>query len=56
MEDTRDRFQRQLMLSTGNVIQDGGTPVEDMAAELSPAEWNELAMEFFTISGHSKNN
>jgi len=56
MEDTRDRFQRQLMLSTGNVIQDGGTPVEDMAAQLSPAEWNELATEFFTIRGNSKND
>ncbi len=54
MEDTRDRFSRQLMLATGNVIQDGGTPVEDMAAELSPDEWHGLAEEFFSVIGSQK--
>lgn len=54
MEDTRDRFSRQLMLATGNVIQDGGTPVEDMAAELSPAQWHDLAEQFFTVGDNSK--
>ena len=56
MEDSRDRFQRQLMLSTGNVMQDGGTPVDDIAAHLSPAQWHELAEEFFSVSSTPKNN
>jgi glycine cleavage system H protein len=55
MEDSRDRFQRQLMLATGNVIQDGGTPVDDIAAHLSPAQWHELAEEFFSVSSSPKN-
>jgi hypothetical protein len=46
MEDTRDRFQRRLMLATGSVIQDGGTSVEDIAHDLDRAIWPALVGEF----------
>lgn len=46
MEDTRDRFQHRLMLVTGNVIQDGGASIEDIASGLGSDEWQSLADEF----------
>lgn len=53
MEDTRDRFQHQLMLATGNVIQDGGAPIEDLASHLDPDQWEHLADEFLSLEkGH----
>ncbi len=55
MEDTRDRFQRELMATTGNIIQDGGTPVDDVASQLDPAQWEHLAEEFFELKNESKN-
>ena len=48
MEDTRDRFQHQLMLATGSVIQDGGTSIEDIASGLDRDAWMELMHEFLT--------
>lgn len=48
MEDTRERFQHQLTLATGSVIQDGGVPVEDIAGALSPRAWQHLVEEFLT--------
>jgi len=55
MEDTRDRFQRELMATTGSVIQDGGTPVDDIAAQLEPDQWEHLAEEFFELKNDSQN-
>ena len=42
MEDTRERFQHQLMLATGSVIQDGGASIEDIASGLEPDQWRTL--------------
>jgi len=46
MEDTRDRFQHQLMLATGSVIQDGGASIEDIGSSLTREEWRALVGEF----------
>jgi len=46
MEDTRDRFQHQLMLATGSVIQDGGASIEDIGTNLDSEEWQALMSEF----------
>lgn len=46
IEDTRDRFQHQLMLATGSVIQDGGASIEDIGANLETEEWTALVGEF----------
>lgn len=55
MEDTRDRFRHQLMLDTGSVIQDGGTPIEDIASGLSSEEWHTLVQAFLTAkTGHTR--
>jgi len=48
MEDTRDRFQRDLILATGSVIQDGGALVEDIASGLESDEWHTLVQDFLT--------
>lgn len=50
MEDTRDRFQHQLMMATGSVIQDGGTSIEDIASGLDRNAWRELMNEFLTMN------
>ena len=49
MEDSRDRFQHRLMLATGNVMQDGGVFVDDIAEHLSHEDWKELADEFLAL-------
>jgi glycine cleavage system H lipoate-binding protein len=46
IEDTRDRFQHQLTLATGTVIQDGGTTVDDLASHLDHDVWRGLVDEF----------
>lgn len=46
MEDTRDRFQHQLMVATGSVIQDGGASIEDIGANLDSEQWRVLVSEF----------
>ena len=48
MEDTRERFQHQLTLATGSVIQDGGMPVEDISRALTAQEWETLVQEFLS--------
>jgi glycine cleavage system H protein len=48
MEDTRDRFHHQLVLASGSVIQDGGTTVEDLAAQLDPELYDQLVEEFLS--------
>jgi glycine cleavage system H protein len=53
MEDTRDRFQRQLMMASGSVIQDGGAPVDDVASQLDAEQWKQLAGEFFELQNSS---
>jgi glycine cleavage system H protein len=53
MEDTRDRFQRQLMMASGSVIQDGGAPVDDVASQLDAAQWQQLAGQFFELQNSS---
>jgi glycine cleavage system H protein len=50
MEDTRDRFQHQIVHATGSVIQDGGDPVEDIASALGLQEWCGLVEEFLTLN------
>jgi len=49
MQDTGERFRHQLMLAHGSVIQDGGDPVEDIAAQLTDDEWRQLTGEFLGI-------
>ncbi len=56
MEDTHDRFQRELMAATGRVIQDGGAPVEDLASRLDPEQWEHLAEEFLELRGQDLAN
>ena len=46
MEDVRDRFQHQLMLATGSVIQDGGATVDDIGEHLDHEAWSKLVDEF----------
>lgn len=46
MEDTYERFQRDMMTMRGSVIQDGGSPVEDIAERVSPDEWFDLVSTF----------
>ena len=46
MEDVRDRFNHQLVLATGNVIQDGGTTVDDLPSVLEHDRWRALTDEF----------
>ena len=48
MEDTRDRFHHKLVLASGSVIQDGGTTVEDLAAQLDPEDLESLIHEFLS--------
>ncbi len=55
MEGSRNRFQRELMATTGNVIQDGGAPVEDIASQLEPKQWERLATAFFELENESQN-
>jgi len=54
MENTCDRFQRELMATTGNVIQDGGALVDDIAEQLDSDQWEHLAEEFFELKNRSK--
>jgi glycine cleavage system H protein len=49
MQDTGERFRHQLMLAHGSVIQDGGDPVEDIASQLSDADWRRLTREFLDV-------
>jgi glycine cleavage system H protein len=49
MEDTGHRFRHRLMEVSGSVIQDGGTPVEDLAGALNAEEWRALADEFLGL-------
>jgi len=49
MVDTGERFRHRLVLASGSVIQDGGTPVEDIAAALDRAEWRGLVDEFLSL-------
>jgi glycine cleavage system H protein len=49
MEDTREKFQYRLMQATGTVLQDGGSPVEDMATVLPREYWRALVVEFLTL-------
>lgn len=56
MEDTRERFQHQLMLATGSVIQDGGTLVDDLGDRLDPELWHELVEEFLEMEPQSSSS
>jgi glycine cleavage system H protein len=49
MEDTRDRFQHQLMTAHGSVIQDGGGLIEDIGSSLAGDEWRSLTREFLSL-------
>jgi len=49
MVDTDERFRHRLVLASGSVIQDGGTPVEDIAAALDRVEWRGLVDEFLSL-------
>lgn len=51
VEDARDRLHLRLMLATGNVIQDGGSTVDDLAAHLDGEEWKQLVDEFLQLKG-----
>jgi glycine cleavage system H protein len=46
MEDTRERFQHRLMLTTGSVFQDGGTLASDLSEHLGRPEWKSMVDEF----------
>jgi glycine cleavage system H lipoate-binding protein len=54
VEDVRDRFQHELMLATGSVIQDGGTTVDDLSEHLDPDEWQRLVDEFLVPSHEAR--
>jgi glycine cleavage system H protein len=49
MLDTEERFRHRLMLASGSVIQDGGAPMEDIAAGLDSDVWRDLAKEFLAL-------
>lgn len=49
MIDTEERFRHRLVLASGSVIQDGGAPVEDIAAGLDADTWRDLASEFLAL-------
>jgi glycine cleavage system H protein len=49
MTDTEERFRHRLMLASGSVIQDGGAPMEDIAAGLDKEVWRDLAKEFLAL-------
>lgn len=46
MEDVRDRFQNELVLATGNVVQDGGHMADDLSESLDSETWSEFVDEF----------
>jgi glycine cleavage system H lipoate-binding protein len=52
MEDVRDRFQNQLVVATGNVVQDGGTTVDNLDEELDPVAWSNLVDEFLATKAN----
>jgi glycine cleavage system H protein len=49
MDDTRERFQYRLMRATGTVLQDGGSPVEDLATVMPREHWRALVDEFLAL-------
>jgi glycine cleavage system H protein len=49
MLDTEERFRHRLVLASGSVIQDGGAPMEDIAAGLDSDVWRDLAKEFLAL-------
>ena len=49
MLDTEERFRHRLVLASGSVIQDGGAPVEDIAAGLDADTWRDLVGEFLAL-------
>jgi len=55
MEDVRDRFNHQLVLATGNVMQDGGTTVDDLPGVLEHERWRALADEFLDVDANRRN-
>lgn len=55
MEDVRDRFNHQLVLATGNVMQDGGTTVDDLPTVLEHDRWRGLADEFLDCDASRRN-
>ena len=55
MEDVRDRFNHQLVLATGNVMQDGGTTVDDLPSVLERDRWRTLTDEFLHVDASRRN-
>lgn len=55
MEDTLARFQHRMMLASGTVIQDGGGPVDDVAALVDRDQWDSLVEEFLLTAPTHEN-
>ncbi len=47
MEEASTRLRTRMFATAGALAQDGGVAIEDVAAELSSQDWNELTAEFF---------
>jgi glycine cleavage system H protein len=47
MEDICDTLRARMSPDLGQVYQDGGLPVDGMARDLDPANWDGIAREFF---------
>ena len=54
MLDTEERFRHRLVLASGSVIQDGGEPMEDIAAQLDGSTWRDLAEEFLALKAQRR--
>ena len=47
MEEVCDTLRARMSPDLGQVYQDGGLPVDGMARDLDPANWDRIAREFF---------
>ncbi len=50
MEQVREKLLTHMDYNLGEVYQDGGVPVNGIAKNIDPENWDKLAQEFFLIS------